>query len=203
MEQLLFTEGFDLVEGNHWHDNIWGDCSCNKCNGTKGTNYLGKILMTVREENKMVDAIPIDVSPETKTRIAEQTAKTILSQPIDLIAGPINEVKEEENKMENLPVKAFDTETKLISYENPLPPMMCLTTCDAGGLRGTLKTPWEHDIQAEFIAAITAGQHHVGQYTAFDLSILAFQYPDLLPYIFDGLDKGLFHDTLLREKLLN
>lgn len=39
-----------LIEGNWWHDNIWGDCHCNKCKNIKGTNWLGEILMKVREE---------------------------------------------------------------------------------------------------------------------------------------------------------
>lgn len=61
-----------LVEGNHWHDNYWGMCSCSKClyglveqenyhprlfhENTvfpaklhPGRNYLGKILMAVRD----------------------------------------------------------------------------------------------------------------------------------------------------------
>lgn len=36
-----------LIEGNTWHDNIWGSCTCRDC-GNKGKNQLGKILMTIR-----------------------------------------------------------------------------------------------------------------------------------------------------------
>lgn len=42
--KLLATEGEELQEGNTWGDRIWGTV-----NG-KGQNYLGKILMRVREE---------------------------------------------------------------------------------------------------------------------------------------------------------
>jgi len=42
------TAGYDLVEGNWWHDNYWGDCSCDKCKDVLGQNKLGKILMKVR-----------------------------------------------------------------------------------------------------------------------------------------------------------
>jgi ribA/ribD-fused uncharacterized protein len=49
---LLATGDEELVEGNTWHDNFWGDCSCNNCRSIKGTNMLGKILMEVREELK-------------------------------------------------------------------------------------------------------------------------------------------------------
>lgn len=41
--QLLMTNDAQLVEGNTWGDTIWG-----VCNGV-GTNWLGKILMEVRD----------------------------------------------------------------------------------------------------------------------------------------------------------
>lgn len=49
-EQLLATGHDILVEGNKWHDNFWGDCSCAKCERTPGLNHLGRILMQVRDE---------------------------------------------------------------------------------------------------------------------------------------------------------
>lgn len=39
-----------LVEGNYWHDQFYGDCYCNKHDTTPGHNWLGKILMKVRDE---------------------------------------------------------------------------------------------------------------------------------------------------------
>ena len=45
---LVSTEGYKLVEGNYWHDNIWGDCTCLKCENREGQNWLGKILMELR-----------------------------------------------------------------------------------------------------------------------------------------------------------
>lgn len=47
--KLLQTVGNILVEGNTWHDNFWGSCICDNC-GDKGLNYLGKLLMKVRNE---------------------------------------------------------------------------------------------------------------------------------------------------------
>lgn len=49
-EKLLDTGAERLVEGNFWHDNIWGDCKCDRCANIKGKNLLGKLLMQVREE---------------------------------------------------------------------------------------------------------------------------------------------------------
>ena len=48
---LLATGGEELIEGNWWHDNFFGVCTCGPCDG-KGKNNLGKILMRVREESK-------------------------------------------------------------------------------------------------------------------------------------------------------
>lgn len=48
-QMLLDTGDQELVEGNWWHDNVFGSCSCPKC-GDKGQNNLGKILMKVRNE---------------------------------------------------------------------------------------------------------------------------------------------------------
>lgn len=48
--KLLLTGNAKLIEGNHWHDNYWGDCNCDQCFNIVGQNRLGKILMQVREE---------------------------------------------------------------------------------------------------------------------------------------------------------
>lgn len=47
--KLIATGDEELIEGNCWHDNIWGSCTCEKC-GNKGENRLGKLLMTIRNE---------------------------------------------------------------------------------------------------------------------------------------------------------
>lgn len=46
---LLLTGEGKIVEGNYWHDNYWGDCYCKKCQSVMGLNYLGRILMKIRE----------------------------------------------------------------------------------------------------------------------------------------------------------
>ena len=52
--QLLNTNNDMLVEGNYWHDNIWGDCYCPKCVNITGKNYLGKLLMETRETFQLI-----------------------------------------------------------------------------------------------------------------------------------------------------
>jgi ribA/ribD-fused uncharacterized protein len=49
---LLDTEDEILEEGNTWHDNFWGHCMCVGCYHIVAQNYLGKLLMQVREEYK-------------------------------------------------------------------------------------------------------------------------------------------------------
>lgn len=51
-EKLLSTGDVELIEGTLWHDNIWGDCKCQKCANIVGQNKLGKLLMQVRSEIK-------------------------------------------------------------------------------------------------------------------------------------------------------
>lgn len=51
-EMLKSTGDAYLEEGNHWHDNRWGKCTCEKCRTKKGLNQLGEILMEIRSELK-------------------------------------------------------------------------------------------------------------------------------------------------------
>lgn len=45
---LLATGDALLVEGNHWHDQHWGDCTCPQHRSWPGTNHLGRALMRHR-----------------------------------------------------------------------------------------------------------------------------------------------------------
>ena len=48
--RLEATGTQELVEGNYWHDNFWGNCTCPDCGDITGENMLGKLLMQVRGE---------------------------------------------------------------------------------------------------------------------------------------------------------
>lgn len=52
--KLQRIEG-DIVEENYWGDTFWGTC-----NG-QGSNHLGKILMKIRDELNMDDALNPEV----------------------------------------------------------------------------------------------------------------------------------------------
>lgn len=49
-EKLLATGDEELIEGNWWHDNIWGSCMCDKCINVPGRNMLGMLLMDLRKK---------------------------------------------------------------------------------------------------------------------------------------------------------
>lgn len=49
MVQLKSLSECWLIEGNIWHDNVWGSCFCPKC-GNKGQNLLGNALMSLRDK---------------------------------------------------------------------------------------------------------------------------------------------------------
>lgn len=59
--KLLDTAPAMLIEGNWWHDNFWGVCLCPRdsrgCQGARGINNLGKLLMNLREQIQNGDGI--------------------------------------------------------------------------------------------------------------------------------------------------
>lgn len=46
--KLIATFGAELVEGNWWHDNFFGNCLCDECQSILGQNHLGRLLMEIR-----------------------------------------------------------------------------------------------------------------------------------------------------------
>ena len=51
-DKLNDTGDAYLEEGNQWHDNFWGNCSCERCRDRVGENRLGRILMDIRAEHR-------------------------------------------------------------------------------------------------------------------------------------------------------
>lgn len=48
-DRLIATHPKQLVEGNDWHDQFWGNCWCEHCDAP-GQNMLGKLLMALRDK---------------------------------------------------------------------------------------------------------------------------------------------------------
>lgn len=40
----------EIIEYNYWHDNFWGQCTCFKCRNIPGKNWLGALLMEIRQQ---------------------------------------------------------------------------------------------------------------------------------------------------------
>lgn len=49
-QRLLHTGEALLIEGNVWHDQYWGQCTCEKHYHWAGTNTLGQLLMKHRDD---------------------------------------------------------------------------------------------------------------------------------------------------------
>ena len=50
LNRLLETGDAMLIENNIWHDNFYGNCTCNRCQNITGFNYLGAALMQLRDQ---------------------------------------------------------------------------------------------------------------------------------------------------------
>src|SRR6185437_15601253 len=98
-------------------------------------------------------------------------------------------------------VIAFDTETWLIEPGTLAPPIVCLQWASTlnrepcivhrdGGAKTWIET-W-----------LRSDDLLVGHNVAFDLAVIAAQWPDLLPLIFAKYDRDEITDTLLREQLI-
>lgn len=63
--KLVATFGAELVEGNYWHDNFFGDCLCDECLSIPGQNYLGRLLMEIRDGRPTPPASPVGQDSST------------------------------------------------------------------------------------------------------------------------------------------
>lgn len=54
LKEILLSTGDQILVENTtaWHDNVWGNCECKKCQDKVGKNLLGKVLMEIRGQLK-------------------------------------------------------------------------------------------------------------------------------------------------------
>jgi len=99
-----------------------------------------------------------------------------------------------------LPV-AWDTETELIGAGRQAPALAC-TSFAYSSEKGLLH--WQGGSR-EFFEEILYDDGYllIGHNIAYDLTVVANQYPDLLPAIFRAYDEGRVRDTMIRQKLLD
>lgn len=100
------------------------------------------------------------------------------------------------------PILAFDTETHMMAEGQLAPPIVCCSIhCDNETL---LVSKADADDVLEDLVDLVIGYEGVtvAHNLAFDLAVFAYNYPDRLPFIYEGLLEGKYQDTLMREKLL-
>ena len=66
---LLDTDPAELVEGNYWHDQFWGNCTCAVHFKFPGENHLGVQLMQIREQ--LMEGLFWSLGRNTREEVAE------------------------------------------------------------------------------------------------------------------------------------
>lgn len=104
-------------------------------------------------------------------------------------------------------IVSLDTETDLMAADNVNPRLVCATIARKhanGFIDARLLAHCDTDCRATIEHLLTSDDFVlVGHNIAFDLAVMAREWPDLLPLIWAKLTKGLVTDTAIREKLLN
>lgn len=117
-----------------------------------------------------------------------------------------------------LPI-GFDTETHRFEMEKIAPPLVCLSVASliyspptgeertedewAAGVYSKADGPALAGMIDDLLRGDFKDEIKVGHNTAFDLAVFAHNNPDLFPAIFQQLEEGKIHCTVVREKLLN
>jgi DNA polymerase-1 len=92
---------------------------------------------------------------------------------------------------------SLDTETCLIEPGRLAPPLVCVSVADADNY-----DLFHHTTARRIVEGLLCDDYLlVGHNIAFDMCVIAAQWPDLMPAIFDAYDDDRITDTGLREKL--
>lgn len=97
---------------------------------------------------------------------------------------------------------AIDTETFLISAEDPAPKIVCVSFANEKG-QTSLRASCDPYIVKILRSLLTGDDLLVFHSAAFDLSAMVRTWPELEPLIWAKLEKQEITDTIIREKLLN
>lgn len=95
-----------------------------------------------------------------------------------------------------------DFETHRIEGQNVAPPFVCLAvSCDQ---EPTLASHVEAaEVENILEVLLNSDDHSVWCNASFDLGVIARNFPDRLPEIWQALEDGRVHDIIIREKLLH
>lgn len=106
-QRLLDTDDEELIEGNHWHDNFWGDCECGRLECAEpGENHLGHLLMNLRDE--IGDSLAYDGSDEPPRRELTARERDILCRVLRDIITPYRRASQHLHA--GLPIRQEDKE---------------------------------------------------------------------------------------------
>lgn len=89
---LKSTAPRPLKEGNTWHDNVWGDCTCPKCSGIRGRNILGNLLMRVRDM-PLVEKALYESAKERFALILPDTWRDILLEDAEFLKALLEQYR--------------------------------------------------------------------------------------------------------------
>lgn len=107
--------------------------------------------------------------------------------------------------MTTLPLIGFDTETQRICQSEPLPKIICLSMHQPDhGSAVFDNSDWDN-LRKTCLTLLTEFRHCrlIGQSVSYDLGVMAANFPDLLPAIWEALDDGRISSIDIRERLLN
>ena len=96
-------------------------------------------------------------------------------------------------------ITAFDTETHLIEPGRLAPPLVCLQWQDEGAAPAILHRAHARPVIEGWLQADNV---LVGHNVAYDMGVIAAQWPDLLPAIFRKYDRDQVTDTKIRDQML-
>ena len=99
---------------------------------------------------------------------------------------------------------AFDTETDLIKIGLLAPPLTCLTWVAGESKSGHLEWVGDSGLKDKVRGwLLDPNLLFVGLNTAFDLAVVAAEWPDLLPLVFQAYSEDRVTDVGLRQKLVD
>lgn len=105
---------------------------------------------------------------------------------------------------------AWDTETGLFGPGNMAPPLSCVTyqlaTINSEGIHVKDPDIIHHSSSQCFTIMrnwLLEDNILVGQNVAYDLAVISQEYPELLPLVFDKLEKDEITDTMIRQQMID
>jgi hypothetical protein len=99
-------------------------------------------------------------------------------------------------------VVAIDGETGLIQGGMLAPPLACITLCRDPNTDGEIYHWRDPECERQVEQLLTEGQLTTAN-GAYDLGVIASQYPHLTPLVFQALMDRRVHDVLIRQKLVD